>query len=106
MPPARAVFITSGRHGILLLYFGDSTGGRGAAFITVIIIVGSIVVENDGIVDDNGEFVNFHFIFLNFHLKNRFSMSTFDLAAGNLTLFLTETIDKRWVFGLNSTTNR
>ena len=43
MPPARAVFITSGRHGILLLYFGDSTGGRGAAFNIDFEVIGSIV---------------------------------------------------------------
>jgi hypothetical protein len=41
--------------------FCDSTGGRGAAFITVIIVDGNI--DNDGgNVDISGEFVNnFHF---------------------------------------------
>ena len=43
-----------------MLLYCDSTGGRGAAFITVIIVDG-IVVDNDGIVDNNGEFVNFYY---------------------------------------------
>ena len=30
------------------------------------------IVDNDGIVDNNGEFVHFHFFFLNFHLKINF----------------------------------
>ena len=74
MPPARAVrLLTSGRYGILLVYFCDSTGGRGAALITVVVIVGNIVDNVDGIVEDNGEFVQFSLLFLNFLLKISFS---------------------------------
>ena len=43
-----------------MLLYCDSTGGRGAAFITVI-IVDSNVDNDDGIVEDNGEIVNFHY---------------------------------------------
>ena len=61
-----------------MLLYCDSTGGRGAAFITVIIVDG-IVVDNDGIVDNNGDF---------------------------LTPFLTETIGKGWFDEADTTIDR
>jgi hypothetical protein len=49
--------------------FCDSTEGRGAAFITNIIVVDGNI-DNDGIIEDNGEFVQFSFLFLEFPLEN------------------------------------
>ena len=63
-------------------------------------------VDNDDIVEGDGEFVSiFSLLFLNFHLENLISGVDFDSAAGNLTLFLTETIGKRWIFRLDSIIN-
>ena len=50
-PRHEAAFITSGRYSINATVFCDSTGGRGAAIITVIIIVDN----NGGMIEDNGE---------------------------------------------------
>ncbi len=56
---------------------------------------GGDIVDNDGIVDNNGEFVNFSFLFLEFSLENRCSGVDLDFTADFLTLFLTGKIGQK-----------
>jgi hypothetical protein len=81
-----------------MLLYCDSTGGRGAAFITII-----IVVDNN-----NGEFVNFQFstTFLEFSLEKSISGVDLDVADGKVTPYRVESIGKRWSNEADTTIDR
>ncbi len=68
---------------MIILHSTTVMRGRAAARPSCVYIVGVDVgiVDNDGVVDDNGEFVNFHFFFLNFLLKISFSLSILTMMA-------------------------
>ena len=59
------------------------------------VILFEVIVDNDSIVDSNGEFDQFSFLFVDFSLENRICYVDFDHAGDFLTLFLTESIGKR-----------
>ena len=62
--------------------------------IAVILVVGNIV--DDGIVDNNGEFDQFSFLFLEFSLEKSHFPVDLDLTSDKVTPFLTESIGERW----------
>ncbi len=91
---------------LIILHSATVMRGRAVARPSCVYTVDAagVIVAADGNIDDNGEVCRFSFLFLEFSLEKSISNIDFDFTANFLTLFLTESIGKRWSNEADSTT--